>query len=295
MSFFLVPTVFWSAYDSVTITPIGAYGTEVTGFEIYNAMNSERKDYAPIFSHGEQPIEVTHDDPTPLASLPYTGAAMVWMRWEFKIANEPGGKINHIYLKTGATSGAATSKAINLAYGEAKISTADATYAFYFPDTGSTTTYEGLALYDDQLGDKVWQVVFESDDTDPASNGMEANLYDFMIGHYLEAPDGYVREDISTSEKYFAASQGTRPFGQPIWNGVYASNPRREFTLTFESLPKATRDIWVEVYQYSRGAFPMLWVEDEEDITTWLKVRMTGIEEIMDAEAYTLTIGFEEV
>jgi len=289
-SFFIIPTIFVDNYEAgIDISPIGSYGAEDEGFEIYNALNSQRFDYAKIYGFSQQPIEISH------SNLPFTlpdcfnGNAAMYLKFNKELNNHINSAMN--FMDMTLTSGAST---VSLVYGDAH----DKSGITYFEDIDynkSTNFSECVSVFDDQYNDKNWTLTLGSEEVDVATYGTEFKLYELMIGYAIAIPEGYVREDVSKEREFFGGVRSTRPFGQPLWSGLNSLSPRISFELTFESLPTSARNDWCDIYAYSRGTFPMMFIEDSSDKTTWKKVRMTGIQESEDAGMHTLVIGFEEV
>lgn len=290
-SFLIVEKACFDQYDDIDTSPIGIYGAEVTGFEIYNAMNSQRGDYCNLYSFSQQPVTFEGGGGFKLPSF-ITGNSVLYCKFESGVSDssDTNSLNNDLYFAADETLPATLRPTLSV-YGDA---TDKADYIrLDVPPADSFV--DVIVVYDDQYNNKLFVVTLANDEPDVATYGREYKLYEIMIGYQVSLPTGYLREDRQTSHKFYGGSQSVSRFGNSMRTGQFSQTPRRSFELSFEDLTRTYRDQLVGCFQYSRGVIPMMYIEDSDDKTTWKKVLMTGVQETADAEAFSLVIGFEEL
>lgn len=281
--------------DSVSITPVGAYGSVVTGFEIYNAFNSPRTDYTNIYGFAQQPIIYQNaiGASFTLPSFLDASATAIYMRWEPAVCDPLGAGVttNYIIFYTGASTGTVVERVCTAVYGDGSLKS---DWIGLDGANGTVTPYaDVIGIYDDNYNDKIFKIELTNDEADIATYGDEWKLYELMLGYWLALPDGYIREELTGEYSTFGGKLTRRPHGQPLWSGLYGQKKEGK-ELVFEGLRQSDRDNLVSMFAYSRGVFPLLLVERTAEKDTWKKVIMTGCEETEDGGYFGLTIGFVE-
>lgn len=283
----IVPSIFWSQYTDVdTATTVN---TEYTATKIYAAMNSSRLDYYKLWSHADQPITINHGATITLPSL-FTGSASAFfVRAAAAIATPLDSEYNYWKFYTG-TSAAGTLRTPSAVYGDGTINSNQIEY-----DSVVATTYANtIGVYGDDYTDQYQRLTLGNDDATPSYT--QFNLYEFMIGHAISLPDGWVREERSVSWEFQFGSVKNTYAGYQNWSGQWAApNGRRMFEYSCFGLNKTTRDRWLTIFKYCRGTLPVVIMEDSSDTTTIRKMRLTDYQENESGQSWDIVLGVEEV
>lgn len=282
----VIPTIYWSAYSDVDTAC--TISSEYTLTKIYAAMNSPRYDLYYLWSHADQPITIDHGASFTFPTL-FTGSASAFfIRAEAALANTLTSNYNWWKFYTGS-SAAGTLRTPAAVYGDGVINTNQIEY-----DSPVTTTYVNtIGVYGDDYTDRYHRLTLGNDGT-PGYTSFK--LYEFMIGHAVSLPDGWLREEREVSWDFVVGDIKAGYAGYQTWSGQWAAaGGRKSFEYSCNGVNQATRDLWRTIFQYSRGCLPVVIMEDSNDTTSIMKVRLTDYQDTEDGQAWSLTIGVEEI
>lgn len=279
--FLLVPTCMFGNYSSIT-------ASESIGI-VYNAMNSPKSDYAAVDAATN--MDFTHSAalsfPTSFASNP----AAFWLKLGDGILDGADPNNHYFQLWTGATAGTVAQKTLAAVYGDCAVNGNDVEVNTAIAKTNGFAHLIGV--FDDQYSSVVWRIAENYYGTGGGVTSFY--LYEVIVGFKVSLPSGFLREDRSIQRVHYGGRVGTKKFGDSNWSGIYSYSPRKSFELTLENTSSTNRDIFLDVFKYSRGVFPILVVEDQSDKTTWTKCKMVRYQEEEDAEMFTVTMEFDEI
>lgn len=282
----VIPTIYWSAYSDVDTACVTQ--TEYTATKIYAAMNSPRMDFYPLWSHEDQPITINHGASFTFPTL-FTGSASAfYVKAQASIANVLTANYNWWKFYTGAAA-AGTLRTPAAVYGDGAISGDQIQYS----STVSTTYVNTIGVFGDDYTDQYHRLILGNDGV---AGYAQFYIYEFMIGHAISLPDGWLRDEREVSWDFVVGDIKAGFAGYQSWNGQWsAAGGRRSFEYSCNGVNQATRDLWRTIYQYSRGCLPIIVMEDSTDTTSIMKLRLTDYQDTEDGQAWSLTIGVEEI
>jgi len=124
-------------------------------------------------------------------------------------------------------------------------------------------------------------------------NLREQRFFEMMHGWLIDLPDPIEAYEIQNN--YFGSKITTTTFGNTKFSGWHNYN-RKTIQLNFEFLTNSQKNLIVKIFELSKGGLPILFIEDEEDKSTWfigfIKSPLTLSEPI--AEAFNIEMQIEE-
>lgn len=283
----IIPTIYWSVYTDVDTAC--ATQVEYTTTKIYAAMNSPRLDYYKIWSHGDQPITINHGASLTLPTLFTSASSAFFVRAKANLANTLDAQYNYWKFYTGS-SAAGTLRSPSFVYGDGVINSNQIEY-----QSPVTTTYVNtIGVYDDDYTDQYHRLTLGNDYSPPGY--VQFDFHEFMIGHAVALPDGWMREDREEEREFQLGDVKNTYSGYQYWSGQWAApGGRRSFELVCNKVNKVVRDRWLTIFKYSRGVLPIVIMEDTNDTSTIGKFRLTHYTESESGQAWDMTFGVEEV
>jgi hypothetical protein len=286
-SFFIVPVFFWDCPVKTLACPDTSSGS------IYNAINSPANDILEIDGGGNINIESNAAAGfVPVTSLSSSNSA-IYMKLADDVLDDPDTDCFGANFYTGANSGALTQRTLSAVYGDCKangdtVDMNDAAPSAYQIDGFANV----IGAYDDQYTGAYQRIGITATAGVPVST---PTVYEFMIGHIVSAPDGFIRRDRQEDIMHFGGRVGTTRFGNSTWSGVYSNRPRKHFELVMQALRVDTRNQMRDMFRYGRGCYPILFVEDSDDVRTWKKIKILSKQEVENSGEFDVTLEVEEI